>query len=214
MYIDIERTYKDRIEAIWDRQIASHPDTLNKDIVRLRYAVERQLKKGDVIFIGMNPSYTPGERNNNGGGFYDIEPKNNFFRAITAFCESINGIDFISHHDILYVRHTNQKDVEILMQDNDFAQFFKEQLDLSCEIIREATPKLIVVLNAGVREIFQKQMFPSDYDSNYDDKLGAHIIDIGNKVPVIFSGMLSGQRAIDLGTKQTLRWNIQRIINQ
>ena len=100
------------------------------------------------------------------------------------------------------------------MQDNDFAQFFKEQLDLSCEIIREATPKLIVVLNAGVREIFQKQMFPSDYDSNYDDKLGAHIIDIGNKVPVIFSGMLSGQRAIDLGTKQTLRWNIQRIINQ
>lgn len=214
MFIDIERTYKDRIEAIWHKQITSHPDTQYNDIVRLRYAIERQLKKGNVLFIGMNPSYTPGEWNNNGGGFYDIEPKNSFFRAIIDFCESINGVDFISHHDILFVRHTSQKDVELLMQDNAYAQFFKEQIELSCEIIRAASPRLIVVLNAGVREIFKNQMFPSDYDNNYDDKIGAYIIDIGNKVPVIFSGMLSGQRALDLGSKQTLKWQIQRILNQ
>ena len=213
MIIDLEQDYKDRIEAIWNKQIELYPETKENEIIKLGYAIERELTTGGVLFLGMNPSYRPGEWNNNGGGFYAIEPKNAFFQAIINFCQSELKIDYVSHHDILFVRHTNQKDIENLMQQRNYRVFFKEQLELSRDIIRATSPELIVVLNARVREVFKK-MFPSDYDNSFDEELGAYIVDIGKEIPVVFSGMLSGQRALDLGSKRTLQWQIQRIMKR
>lgn len=211
MFINLEDLYKDRLETIWNNQIDSFPETQNDSVVKLRYAIERELKVGDILFLGMNPSYKPGEWNNNGGGFYNIEPKNTYFQAIYDFCHLSLGLNFISHHDILFVRHTNQKEVEQMMNRYEYQVFFDEQLKLSKEIIQSVEPRLIVVLNAGVRNLF-KQIFPFDYENIFDDELGAYVINIGKKVPVIFTGMLTGQRAIDLGTKRSLIWQIQRII--
>ena len=112
---------------------------------------------------------------------------------------------------MIFVRHTNQKDVIGYMEDYRYKDFIKEQLKLSRDIIYAAEPKLIVVLNAGVREVF-KWMFKIDINNDFDDELGAYLIDINKKVPVVFTGMLSGQRALDLGTKRTLQWQIQRIL--
>ena len=112
---------------------------------------------------------------------------------------------------MLYIRHTNQKEVINFFDDYKYKDFILEQLLLSRDIICAAEPKLIVVLNAGVREII-KNLFRIDLNNDFDDELGAYIIDIGKRVPVIFTGMLSGQRALDLGSKRTLQWQIQRLL--
>ena len=211
MYLNIEQDYKDKIDAIWAKQIERHPETLECDIVRLGYAIERQLKHNDVLFLGMNPSYKEGDWNNGGAGFYDIIAGNTYFQTLISFSKETLGVEQLSHHDMLYIRHTNQKDVINYFDDYKFKDFILEQLLLSRDIICAAEPKLIVVLNAGVREII-KNLFCLDLNNDFDDELGAYIIDIGKRVPVIFTGMLSGQRALDLGSKRTLQWQIQRIL--
>lgn len=209
--MNIEELYKEQIEAIWSKQIAEHPETADEDVVKLRYAVERHLNKDDVLFLGMNPSYKEGQWNHDGGGFYEIKPGNKYFKAMIEFCQDTLGRSNPSHHDVLFIRHTDQKDVMKYMQADKYRDFIAGQLLLSREIIRAAEPKLIVVLNAAVREIFQ-WLFPFDWKADYDDGIGAHMVMIDKKVPVLFSGMLSGQRALDLGSKRALQWHIKRIL--
>lgn len=211
MYLNIEQDYKEKIDAIWAKQIERHPETRECDIVRLGYAIERLLKQNDVLFLGMNPSYKEGEWNNGGAGFYDIIAGNPYFQTLISFSKETIGVEQISHHDMLYIRHTNQKEVINFFDDYIYKDFILEQLLLSRDIICAAEPKLIVVLNAGVREII-KNLFRIDLNNDFDDELGAYIIDIGKRVPVIFTGMLSGQRALDLGSKRTLQWQIQRLL--
>ncbi len=210
--LNVEDKYRGQIEAIWSKQKTEHPETADDEVISLGYAVERQLTKNDVLFLGMNPSYKPGQWNHDGGGFYDIKHGNKFFKAMIEFCQDTLGRSNPSHHDILFIRHTDQKDVMKYMTADNYRDFIAGQLLISQDIIRAAEPKLIVVLNAAVREIFQG-MFPFDWKVDYNDELGAHMVTIDKKVPVIFSGMLSGQRALDLGSKRTLQWHVRHILH-
>lgn len=210
--LNIEELYKEQIEAVWTRQIAEHPETADENVVRLRYAVERYLQKKDVLFLGMNPSYKPGQWNHDGGGFYDIKAGNKYFKAIIDFCQDTLGRSNPSHHDILFIRHTDQKEVMKYMYADNYRDFIAGQLLLSRDIIRTADPRLIIVLNAAVREVFQ-WLFPFDWEADFDETLGAHMVTIEKNVPVLFSGMLSGQRALDLGSKRALKWHINHILN-
>ena len=212
MILDLEKEYKGRVEEIWTKQRAEHPETNNADVVKLGYAIERQLLIEDVLFLGMNPSYKPGQWNHDCGGFYDVKPGNNYFKAIIEFSQDTIGRTNPSHHDVLFIRHTDQKDVLKYLKADEYREFIFQQLLLSREIIQAAEPKLIVVLNAAVREIFQ-WLFPFDWESDYDKEIGAHMVTIEKKVPVLFSGMLSGQRALDIGSKRALKWHIQYILD-
>lgn len=50
-------------------------------------------------------------------------------------------------------------------------------------------------------------------NSTFDPSIGTYRIEIdGFKTPIIFSGMLSGQRALDLGSLERLKWQIKFII--
>lgn len=209
--MNIESLYKKDIEGIWERQIANHPDTANEEVIRLRYAVERHLNKDDVLFLGMNPSFKVGQWNHNGGGFYDIEPKNKYFKAMIDFSQETLGRTIPSHHDILFIRHTDQNDVKALMKAENYKDFIEEQILLSRDIIRVADPKLIVVLNATVRDVFRR-LFPFNWKDDFDDVLGAHMVTVNRRIPVLFSGMLSGQGALNLGSKRELQWHIQQIL--
>ena len=209
--MNLETLYKTRIDSIWSKQISEHPETKEEEIVKLGYAIERHLNEDDVLFLGMNPSYKPGRWNHDGGGFYDIKAGNPYFKAIIDFSQETLGRSNPSHHDILFIRHTEQKGVVSYMQDEKYRDFLAGQLLLSRDIILAARPKLIVVLNAAVRDVFQ-WLFPFDWKADFDENLGAHLVTIDKKVPVIFSGMLSGMRALDLGSKRSLQWHIQHIL--
>lgn len=211
--MNVEAFYKERIEAIWADQIKEHPETSNDEIIRIGYAVERELPCQEVLFIGMNPAFKPGVDVEH-GFFYDVNPPmNDFFKAIVNFNYDTLRHNTPSHHDLLFVRHTNQKDVEVLLKKGPFKDFLQKQIDLSKEIIRALSPKLIVVLNAGACKLFNS-MFTRVSDEHIEKDIGAYAFEINQITPVLFSSMLSGQRALDIGSRNSLSWHIRFILDK
>ena len=175
------------------------------------YAVERELPHDDVLFVGMNPAFDE-KTDEYGVNIYDVATADNpFFDAIRNFSKETLGYSYPSHHDLLFLRHTRQKDVLDLFADKASNEFLGKQLDLSAEIIKALSPKLIVVLNAGARSLFESR-FKADANCPYDDRLGAYRFIVNDSTPVLFSSMLSGQRALDNGSKCSLKWHIKYIL--
>ncbi len=100
--------------------------------------------------------------------------------------------------------------------------FIWKQIEISREIIEKAKPKIIVVNNTLARDFFginksedRTQSVWMGYDFKFDYEIGTHRI-IGNKelktdltgTPVIFTSMLTGQRALDNGSFERLTWHI------
>ena len=215
--INNETLYKDKLDRLWDSIQNSY-----KEMKERGYAIEREVIKESILFISMNPSFSKDAWNNgnsNGSIFYDIpnDPKketNPFFVAINAFYgELAVPKPPLAHHDLLFIRETNQKSVLSCRKDSQLNGFYNGQLDISKEIIINSKPVLIVVLNAGARKLFEQLFKDSQCEPPYNEDLGAYIYRIGkNETPVLFSGMLSGQRALDLGSKRSLKWHIECIL--
>ena len=209
--MNIQEHYRERIESLWKEWLEKLPEGPCKEMAKRGYAVERELPHDDVLFVGMNPAF--GKDDNLGSFMYDVAEKgNDFFKAIVKFAET-SSLKYSnpSHHDLLFVRHTRQKDVLDLFADKASNEFLGRQLDLSAEIIRALSPKLIVVLNAGARSLFESR-FKADADCPYDYRLGAYRFIVNDSTPVLFSSMLSGQRALDNGSKRSLQWHINHIL--
>lgn len=76
-------------------------------------------------------------------------------------------------------------------------------------MIQEINPKIIVVVNAKASQHFQSEyLFPDSKE--FDEEIGCrHSLVNGRKVQTHFSGMISGQRALDLGSFRILKWVIK-----
>ena len=205
----LQRNGKSDLQSLFNEQIEKYP---NNDILQRGFAIEQNIETDTILFLGMNPSYKP--RTN--GGFYE-EYGHGYFNRIKDVTKKVNmrlktSFPF-AHHDIFFVRDTSQ--ARVLDMKVEMVDFFKAQMEISREVIRAAHPKLIVVVNAGASKIFQNEMYAWHPGSSeqWDDDLGADFISIGDvRVPVLFSGMLSGQRALDDGTYYSLIWHICHIL--
>ena len=206
-YIDIEKVYKSRLDGIW----AKGPTP----VIHSGYAIEKVVPRNALLFVSMNPS-NDGSR---GRFFIDISIASNpFFAAIKNFYgeikKSLPGVPPLAHHDLLFVRETNQKTMQGWMKVKGNKGFFDAQLDISKEVIKNANPQMIVVLNAGAKVVFE-DLFGI---APFCDTLGAYMYSINGpeegKTPVLFSGMLSGQRSLDLGSRKSLEWHIGYVLKQ
>jgi hypothetical protein len=92
-------------------------------------------------------------------------------------------------------------------------EFFKKQLAISKDIIEEAIPRIVVVNNTFARDLMlgtrgEEKLF----EFEFSDVLGTHKI-VNNKalgeIPVFFTSMLTGQRALDNGSFERLGWHIK-----
>ncbi len=115
------------------------------------------------------------------------------------------------HIDLFFVRETSQKGFLSKMIDkNEINEFGKEQLRLSRRLIESSNPQFIIVANAKASEIFIKE-----YGSIFEEKLGCYLTKInGKNVPTMCSSMLTGQRALDRYSYQSMEWNMKRIIKE
>lgn len=209
--MNVEAIYKERLEALWDDCLYNLPEGFEKELANRGYAVERELPHEDVLFIGMNPSYDA-DIDKPEKLFYNVaDAGNDFFKAIVTFSSNTLEYNNPSHHDLLFIRHTKQKDIEAFMKKGLLKEFLEKQLDISVEIIRELSPKLIVVLNAGACKLFSSR-FERVSDRDIEKYLGAYPFIINEKTPVLFSSMLSGQRALDIGSRDSLSWHIKYIL--
>lgn len=200
----LQKNGKRDLQTIFNEQKMKHP---NYDILQRGFAIEQNLETDTILFLGMNPSYKPGIK----GGFYK-EYGHWYFNRIKDVTSEVNirmktSFPF-AHHDIFFVRDTSQ--ARVLEMKAEMGDFFKTQMDISKDLIGSARPKLIVVVNAGASKIFQNEMCVPE---QWNDELGADFIKVGNAhVPVIFTGMLSGQRALDDGSYKSLIWHICHIL--
>lgn len=213
---NVKEKFEESIKSIWD-------DEKYKDIQirKYGYALQETVEKNALLFIGINPSNA-----NNGEwcGFYNkteeytttTHPYFRKFYEISGKCKMP-----WSHIDLLFVRCTDQKEVEQLIDKG--LDFIWKQLEISKQIIEEAKPKIIVVNNTLARkflglekdkdkrtgEEFNKWM---DFDFVFDENIGTYRIinnDILDRTPVFFTSMLTGQRALDKGSYERLIWHIK-----
>lgn len=205
----LQKNGKSDLQTIFNEQIEKYP---NDDILQRGFAIERNIESDTILFLGMNPSYKPGTDS----GFYE-EYGHWYFNRIKDVTNEVNmrmktSFPF-AHHDIFFVRDTSQ--ARVLDMKAEMRDFFKTQMDISKELIEASHPKLIVIVNAGASKIFQKEMCvwrPSSPDQ-WNDDLGVDFISVGDaRIPVLFSGMLSGQRALDDGSYYSLIWHICHIL--
>lgn len=198
----IKELFEERLEKIWEE--ASPEWGL---IIERGYSIQNEVYHNQMLFIGANPAYDEKPSK----CFYNNEcvlrfPYFKKFPQIANYC----GLKW-SHIDLFFIRETNQKIVESRFYNYEDA-FLKQNLEIAREIIQLAQPKVIVVSNA-----FASKVIRSVFETRFDSNIGTHRI-INNKallnVPIFFTSMLTGQRALDNGSFERLKWHIKFVLNQ
>lgn len=230
MMIDIEHDYKQKVIDIW-KKYDSIPILNEKECEYSKSPLLPQsIETNSVLFVGCNPSLLKDKIIvDKQIEFYNIKIDNEIkdIPYFTKIKDVVSKCDnpVWSHLDMLFLRETNQKIVEKLASSN--VEFIHEQLDIVFDIIERASPRLIVVANALAVEFFGKKKakhesfdtiwkgYNLDFGKDFDNEIGTYKINIGGRMtPVIFTGMLSGQRALDLGSYERLIWQIKMILNK
>ncbi|HZK93580.1 MAG TPA: hypothetical protein VFC67_05185 [Prolixibacteraceae bacterium] len=229
--IDLEKEYRVRVLDIWNKfkdiELLNAPDCE----YRKSPLLPKTIKKESILFIGINPSFSKrrkAEVKNNEIEFYSILPEEindisyfEKFKDVAKYCSKAEW----THLDLFFMRETNQDIIEELSFKN--SDFLQAQLDISFEIINKVTPRIIVVSNSLASEFFGKKKqkhipyfdkiwlgHDLDFEKNFNDEIGTYQIKIGEReTPIIFCGMLSGQRALDIGSLERLKWQIKRILD-
>lgn len=232
--ISIKEHFKESIKKIWeDSTIIKWNNPICEDILKRGVVLQDKIIKNSILFIGINPSFNKekglgnNDFNNDNDGFYNNDDchidRNSYFKKFREISKEVNS-DW-AHTDLLFFRETNQKFVNQLLNLEIGKEFIKKQLEISKQIIIQAKPKVIIVSNALARDlmgIFIKGEEnieinePSmKFKFKFDDDLGTHKI-INQKelenIPVFFTSMLTGQRALDLGSYKRLIWHIKYVL--
>ena len=185
-----------------------------KVYVQRKYDIIDKVQKDGLLLVGINPSFDEsfqcpceGEvRDSENGGY-----QHPYFSKPKKLNEEI-GISSFSHVDMFSVRSRLQHVVQDIVNDLDSQGFVKEQLRLFRMIVDGASPRAIVVVNALASHLIRKGRALGALD--YDEELGVAMYKNGDKrVPVFYSGMLSGAHAIDNGSFDRLIWHIKYVLN-
>lgn len=199
------------------------------------------LPRNHIIFIGMNPSFsdkfhdTVLKKAKSEGladfenwvpsAFYsypnidtfDLEKAYRIEQFIATHAPYFKDkFDFVSgglpwaHMDLFFYRKTNQKEsLKFIFDRKRFTTFGQDQLNLSWGSIKQSQPKVIIISNATAGHIVR------DYSGDnfiFNEQLGYHEMLIKDrKVPVFFTSMLSGKRALDLGSLERLAWHVRQV---
>ena len=112
--------------------------------------------------------------------------------------------------DFLYIRETRQRNIENFYKRE--PDFIKQQLEISKEIIKKINPEIIVVCDTFARNLLKSNMM--NFEFEFDDTIGTYRIinnpDFKDTI-VFFSGMLTGQRALDNGSFERLKWHLNKV---
>lgn len=211
-YFYTKEIFGHKIESLWENKDFNIEHQF-KSIKERGFAIQNKIYFESIMFIGINPSYND-KTGPDGYRYYDT----NFIASYPYFKEFSNVSHKIgapwSHLDIVFIRETNQKIIQNLNKDETpiFWNFLQKQYTISKEIITYSKPIAIVICNAFASEWIRKD---ESIRKEFDNELGTYRI-IGSKldgIPLFFSGMLTGQRSLDKGSRERLIWHIKRAID-
>ena len=185
----------------------------------------------DLLFIGINPSITKKTRGKIKKENYNIENIHNqeiideiktqdeslrdtlpYFNKIQNMVNN-NEIERYECIDLFYERKTSQKKILAISKNNsvELSDFGEKQFEITKKVIEKINPKIIVVINALASKIFRNKYNIADND--FDDEIGTYKKKIFNdqETIIFFSGMLSGQHALDNESFNRLKWHIKYV---
>ena len=221
-YDECVEQYNQAILSLWklkfDNAIKS---TKNTNVKFKQFCFHVKQDESPIWFFGMNPSLldstneyisrtTPPDKHL----FEKLEEEQKYmhteiqyFQRATDFFEEEVKIPELRKpifHDLYPVRHTNQKEFVKFLEDNDD---FCNSLDKATKnLIDGIMPEIIVIANAKASELMQKIFFgesePEKIKSKGETKRTYKFN--GKKTDMIFSSMLSGQRALDTYSRSRL----------
>ena len=221
-------TYIERAQACLKQLEGICPDQFRRGIF-----VEETIPEGALLFIGINPSFTEGDAvpgDEKYSPTYSLENlEHPYYKKIKNVTVDEIHLPF-GHHDLFPIRERNQKVIERMFDGENgplvpkkaYVSFVNEALKWSAATIIKAKPKMIVVINTFASRLF----FDARIDGNtllgfkpangelWSEELGADFVRINDQVvPILFSGMLSGQRALDRYSEFRLFWHIRHILS-
>jgi len=195
------------------------------------------LSEVDILFIGFNPSFSDAYHKRI---FQEIpELKNSSFtheslflwsgdiseeqHSVLKFYEEyafknysffqhfkdLSNFNNYSHLDPFIMRHTNQAVAKelIFKKGIDLNEFGQAQFDLFTRTIKKIKPKVIVVCNALTSKILSKELFKkNEINSSMDVWVDG--------IKIIYGSMVTGQRAMDLGSRARLKEQISSLLNK
>lgn len=211
--IFLETHFRGKIEEIWEKY--SYIEETKRG-----YHLQSEQEENSILFIGINPSKSKEDVIK---GFYnkgkDEDNKNPYFQRFVDIAKK-TGLPW-SHIDLFYIRETSQKKMENLLKSKNltiFSDFLKEQLELSKEMIEMVNPKILVVSNTLARDLIRGKycnIYDFQYKIHFEERFGTEVITGENTnlkgVPVFFTSMLTGQRALDNGSYDRLVWHIKYV---
>ena len=172
-----------------------------------------------ILFVGINPSLTDDRKENYkwDDNFtkekieeiiqIDIkeEREYSYFKKMWQMADDM-GLG-LKHVDMFPIRHKSQSEVfeKLDLDFNKYETDFKESNDVRDEclhifydLLRQLQPKAIVLANALASRIFGITHSPYSFKTKFSSQFGYHTLhhyDLA--IPIFFSGMFSGQRALD-----------------
>lgn len=195
------------------------------------FQFDEDIHQPDILFLGINPSYNGGEMEKH---FYKRKQAvgHYYFKSFQTIADALkvkyNREITWTHTDLLVFRETNQNYIrDVLFKNEDGRKFICAQLEIAKEIIEFVNPKIIVVSNTQVRQLLGYERWYNkaaereenvwmDYHFKMDEKLGTPKLRSDNNPSfnpyTFFTSMLSGQRALDIGTKERLIWHLNFIL--
>jgi hypothetical protein len=169
----------------------------------------------EILFIGINPSIRGKEPKNHYESLeFEKNARSNKTDIYFKIFDNFVNRDKWEHIDLFFIRG-KQKEIEEDIgfdyeNDTDIIslnEFGEKQLNLSLSIIEQINPKIIVVNNALASRIIRERLDIGEIDI---DK-GYH--KLNSTTPIFFSGMLSGQRALDKHSRERLIWHVKRTLS-
>ncbi len=210
-------------QAIWNCYLDNNDFNFKTVLERDLLFQYDDVQNPDIVFVGINPSYS---------GVVDARKTydrssliHSYFKPFKDITEEVNKMlnraVTWTHLDLLVFRETSQDFItKQLIKNSAGRLFIKEQLSVSKKLLEYYNPKIVVVSNALARALFKKEKGISEledfgYTFRFSDEIGTDIISGGvlDGTPVFFTSMLSGQRALDVGSRKRLEWHIAKILN-
>ena len=227
-YDECVEQYNQEISRLWklefDNAIKS---TENTSVKFKQFCFHVKQDESPIWFFGMNPSlprplkeiFNP-DNDLTDNLIYDLKDEQEemhgelqyFLKAIEFFENEVESPKSVVpiFHDLYPVRHTKQKEFVKFLEDNDD---FCNSLDKATKnLIDGIMPEIIVIANAKASELMQKIFFgDSEAEKiklNGETKRTYKLN--GKKTDMIFSSMLSGQRALDTYSRSRLAREISK----
>lgn len=200
-----------------------------------------EMSSNSLLFIGLNPSFSERGfrriladtqfKNIDPHKLYDWKNRDDKTASIAIAIEKIAKDKYAyfakfhdiarelncnwNHIDLLFTRETNQNAVRKMLFDKsgNMSPFATAQLDISSELIDIICPSMIMIANACASEIVRNMMVQK---LSFDDEYGYHFLtgDTQHRIPIFFSSMLTGQRALDNGSYERLKWHMGFVYNK